>query len=88
LILLFLLRYFRFPAKNVHKLLLGFPLLGILSISYEMVLRMMIFFGEWVISDILEVPFLFEPLSNGIFFMLVLLNAFRGKKLTASDMTI
>ncbi len=88
MILVFLLGYFRFTAKTSHTLLLAFPLLGILFIGYELTLRMMIFFGEWVVSNLLEVPFLFQPLCHGALFAKVIVNVYRGKKLSASDMTI
>ena len=88
MIVVFLQSYFRFPAKTSHALLLCFPLLGILFIGYEMTLRMMIFFGEWVISNYLEVPFLFQPLCHGAIFAKVIFNVYKGKKLNASDMTI
>lgn len=49
---------------------------------------MMIFFGKWQISDLLEFPFLFQPFCHGVIYAVVIVNLYRGGKLNVSEMTI
>ena len=55
---------------------------------YYLVLKMMTLFGDWVFSNLLDVPLVGQQLFHGIIFAMVLRNLSKGKRPTSSDLTI
>lgn len=55
---------------------------------YDLVLKMMTFFGEWTSEELLDVPLVCQPLAHGIIFFFVLKNLAEGRRPTSSDLTI
>ena len=83
-----LVAYFRFKTKAKHSLCLAFPLIAIPFIMYDLTMRLMIFFQEWQIENVLDLPFLLHPICHGVVFAIVLHNLYKGQRPTNSDITI
>ena len=87
-ILGYLFVYFKIKRKASASLCLYLPLTAVPFILYYLVLKIMTFFGEWDIINILEVPLVCQPLVHGIIFATIIRNISRGKRPTSSDLTI
>ena len=84
----YLFVYLKIKKNGSASLCLFFPLSALPFMIYYLVLKFMTFFGEWDISNILEVPLVGQPLCHGIIFAMIIRNLSKGKRPTSSDLTI
>ena len=84
LLVIYLIGYFS-VASSQHNRLLILPLCAVVSMVYYLVLKLMVFFGEWDLNELLELPFLVDPLVHSLIFLSILA---RRSKNTLSDLTI
>jgi hypothetical protein len=87
-VLFYLVSYFRVKKKTNISLCLFFPLVAVPFMGYLLVLKMMTFFGEWDVNNLLELPLVCQSFGHGVIFAVVLKNVAKGKRPTSSDLTI
>lgn len=87
-VLSYLIAYFKVQQRASISLCLFFPLVALPFMIYYLVLKLMTFFGEWNVDNLLELPLLCQSFGHGVIFAVVLRNVSRGKRPTSSDLTI
>lgn len=87
-ILIYFIAVFTIKKKSANSLCLFFPSIALPFMCYDLVLRMMTFFGEWQPDQLLDVPLVCQPLGHGIIFFIVLRNFALGRRPNSSDLTI
>ena len=88
LVIFYLLAFLRIKKGVPATLCLYFAVTALPFMGYYLVLKLMTFFGEWEIDNLLEVPLVGQPFCHGVIFAMVLRNMSRGKRPTSSDLTI
>ena len=86
--MVYLLGYLKIKKNGATSLCLFFSLIALPFMVYYLVLKFMIFFGEWNMTNFLDVPLVGQPFCHGIIFAMILRNLSKGKRPTSSDLTI